>query len=219
MRNPAVLGEVKHLLGLPDTVEALHQMEETLSHMDRRIYRLTEAQARTDQTVDRLGQKVDRLVEAQARTEATLERFMEKTDRGMAELRDAQARTDATLERFMEKTDRGMAELRDAQTRTEKGVAELRDAQTRTVQIDWRCKGEGVRPRGDFGDRRSLIRLGGGLSAFVVHDRCHDLFEHFAPPHALSLALRAPVFDSQKFLCHLFELIIGHVHSCQVCGV
>ena len=120
-RSPAVLGELKQLLGLPEIVEALHEMEETLCHMDHRIerlseaiFRLTEAQARTDQAVQRLtealvrtDQKIERLTEAQARTEATLERFMEKTerfmvktDRSIAELQEGQARTEATHKRF-----------------------------------------------------------------------------------------------------------------------
>ncbi|MEI7891604.1 MAG: hypothetical protein WCI05_00850 [Myxococcales bacterium] len=135
VRNPAVLGELKHLLGLPDTVEALHQVEETLSRVDRRIdllseaiYRLTEAQARTDQTVQSLSeaqartdQTVQSLSEAQARTEATLERFMEKTDRGMAELREGMAELRGSI-----------VELRGSIVELRGGMAELRDAQTRT---------------------------------------------------------------------------------------
>ena len=125
-RNPAVLGELKQLLGLPEIVEALHEVEETLCRMDHRIdllseaiFRLTEAQARTDQKVERLTGKVEELTEAQVRTEATLERFMEKTerfiekterfmvktDRSIAELQAGQARTEATLDRFMIKTE------------------------------------------------------------------------------------------------------------------
>jgi chromosome segregation ATPase len=133
---------LKHLLGLPDTVEALHQVEETLSRVDRRIdllseaiYRLTEAQARTDQTVQRLSeaqartdQTVQSLSEAQARTEATLERFMEKTDRGMAELREGMAELRGSIVEL-----RGsIVELRGGIVELRGGMAELRDAQTRT---------------------------------------------------------------------------------------
>ncbi|MEI7892643.1 MAG: hypothetical protein WCI05_06105 [Myxococcales bacterium] len=145
VRNPAVLGELKQLLGLPDLVKALHQVEATLCHMDRRIGllseaidRLTLAQARTDQMVQRLS-------EAQARTDLTVERLDQKVERlneKVERLNEKVERLDQKVEGLIEaqtRTDQTIKVLIEAQTRTDRtvdrlgqNVAEFRDAQIRT---------------------------------------------------------------------------------------
>ena len=133
IRSPEVLGELKHLLGLPDVAKSLQQIEETLGHIDHRIdglsdaisrftdaqarteqavKALADAQARTDQTVERLSGKGEELTTAQTRTEATLERFIEKTDRSIAELLAGQDLTEATLERFMAASEKSLGAVR-----------------------------------------------------------------------------------------------------------
>ncbi len=123
VRNPSTLEELKRLLGLPEIVEALHQVEETLCHVERRIdrlseaiFRLTEAQARTDQKLERLSEKVDALAEAQARTDQKLERLSEKVER-----------LSEKVERLSEKVDA----IAEAQVRTDVTVKGLVEAQAR----------------------------------------------------------------------------------------
>ena len=183
-RRPAVLGELKQLLGLPEIVEALHEVEETLCHMDHRIerlseaiFRLTEAQARTDQAVQRL-------TEAQVRTDQKIERLTGKVE----ELTEAQARTEATLERFMVKTERSIAELREGQARTERSIAELQEGQARTEATHKRFERDFAAIRKELGALSETAGL--DVEDIVSADLPDWLRRH----HEITVELQCPVF-------------------------
>jgi hypothetical protein len=122
IQDPVVLAELKRLLGIPDTVDALHQVAETLRRVDDRIERLSDALLRLAGALGHTDQTVNQLVEAQIRTDKTIEALVEaqtRTDQTLKGLAEAHARTEATLDRFMERTENFMERTDRAQTRTE----------------------------------------------------------------------------------------------------
>ncbi|MEI7894628.1 MAG: hypothetical protein WCI05_16145 [Myxococcales bacterium] len=149
LRTPTVVRELKQVLGLPDIVQALREVEDSVNRMDRRIdkltdavYQLTQAQTRTDQAITVLGQRMtvlgqrmDQLVEAQARTDQTVERLGQRVDQlgqRVDQLVEAQARTERTvdrlgqtLEHFMAATERNFTEVRQDMTAIRKEVGAL----------------------------------------------------------------------------------------------